>query len=136
MAKLKLKFQKTTEIEIDAEFPIYLTNNGGTWCAIYSETEIYSATNTHIEKSGLKPEFWLNLLPVSTTKEDWAEQCAKAKEYQRQMQTDVIMLESMEQNPTMSDMAVKDYSPEREEEINIGVREMEQAEKMERNAEI
>lgn len=131
---MKIKFTQTTEKEIEAQFPIYLTD-GTTMCAIYSEDCIYDATSTKVEKSGLKPTFWLGLLPTIATQSEWMDMVAKAKEYQRQTFVDIVWHESMEQNPAMADMTVKDYSRERLEEMNMGVRESDQAEQMERNEE-
>jgi len=132
---LKIKVTKTTTEDMEVSFPIYVTD-GTTICAIYSNDCNYTATPHSMSNGSLDAKFWLGLLPTMTTREAFVAQCKIALENQQKMYVDITWKESMEQNPAMSDMTIKDYSPERLEEMNMGVRDADEAEQMERNAEI
>jgi hypothetical protein len=132
---LTIQVKKTTIENVEVNFPIYATD-GATICAMYSNDCNYTATANSMSKGTLDAKFWLGLLPTMTTREAFLAQCKIAKENQQKMYVDITWKESMEQNPTMADMTVKDYSPERLEEMNFDIRESDEAERMERNAEI
>ena len=132
---LTIKVTKTTTEDMEVSFPIYATD-GVTICAIYSNNCVYRACDNEIEKSYSEPKFWLGLLKTITTKEKFLDVCKRAKLHQERLFTDIVWRESMEQNPAMSDMTIKDYSPERLEEMNYDVRDADEAERMELNAEI
>ena len=121
------------------EFPIYRQCTDTFMCAIYSEDTVYTA---YLQEGLVKKRkyedtdivaYYKSLFEHDATQKEWIELVKKAKEYQQKHFIDITWKESMEQNPTMADLTVKDYSRERLEEMNMGVREADEAERMELN---
>jgi len=138
--KLKTQITTSNEIETEITFPIYLKSCATYMIAIYSPEIVYQVTDDQIlqQTHSLNDElgYWFTRGHVVATQEEFMALVMKAKAYQTQKFTDIVWRESMEQNPAMADMTVKDYSPERLEEMNYDVRDADEAERMERNAEI
>ena len=137
---MKITITHTTKEEVDLKFPIYRKATSSFMCAIYSLEDVYMAREEKgIEKAdhslNEKIGFYLDLFNLESTHDEWIELVKKAKEYQQKHFIDITWRESMEQNPAMADMTIKDYSPERLEEMNMGVREDDEAERMERHEE-
>lgn len=137
---MKITITHTTKEEVDLKFPIYRKATSKFMCAIYSLEDVYMAR----EEKGIenadhslneKIGFYLDLFNLESTHDEWIELIQKSNRYQQKLFVDLTWRESMEQNPAMSDMTVKDYSPERLEEMNMGVLESDEAERMERNEE-
>jgi len=131
----KIKVTQKTEKEIEIQFPMYLTSMFSGCCAIYAENKIYLVDRNSIRKGCQKIENYFSDYPTASTREEFMELFEIAKKEMQQTVIDIIWRESMEQNPAMADMTVKDYSRERLEEMNMGVREADEAERMERNEE-
>lgn len=127
-----LKVTQKTEREIEIQFPIYLTSMYSGCCAIYAEDKIYLVDRITLRKGCQKIENYFSDYPTASTREEFMELFEIAKKEMQQTVIDIIWRESMEQNPSMSDMVVSDYSRERLEEMHMGVREEEQAGRMER----
>ena len=137
---MKITITHTTKEEVDLKFPIYRKATSSFMCAIYSLEDVYMARQEKgIEKAdhslNEKIGFYLDLFNLESTHDEWIELAQKSYRYQQKLLVDLTWRESMEQNPTMADMTIKDYSPERLEEMNMGVRESDEAERMERNEE-
>lgn len=134
--KTTITIEKRTTTEIEVSFPIYLTSMYGGSCAIYAEDKIYLVDRNSIRKGCQKIENYFSDYPTASTREEFMAQFEIAKKEMQQALIDIVWRESMEQNPAMADMTIKDYTPERLEEMNYDVREQDQAEQMEHNAEI
>ena len=137
---MKITITHTTKEEVDLKFPIYRKATSSFMCAIYSLEDVYMARQEKgIEKAdhslNEKIGFYLDLFNLESTHDEWIELAQKSYRYQQKLLVDLTWRESMEQNPTMADMTIKDYSPERLEEMNMGVRESDEAERMECNEE-
>jgi hypothetical protein len=130
-----IQVKKTTIENVEVNFPIYVTDST-TICAIYSNDCNYTATTNSMSHGTLDAKFWLGLLPKMTTREAFLDQCKIAMKNQQQLFTEITWRESMEQNPAMADMTIKDYSLDQLEEMNYDVRDADESERMERNAEI
>jgi hypothetical protein len=133
---MKITITQKTEKEIEVKLPIYLTSMYGGSCAIYAEDKIYLVDRNSFRKGCQKIENYFSDYPTKSTREEFMAQIEIAKKEMQQTLIDIVWLESMEQNPAMADMTVKDCSPERLEEMNYDVRDADEAERMERNSEI
>lgn len=134
--KTTITIEKRTTTEIEVSFPIYLTSMYGGSCAIYAEDKIYLVDRNSIRKGCQKIENYFSDYPTASTREEFMALIDIAKKEMQQALIDIVWRESMEQNPAMADMTIKDYSSERLEEMNYDVRDADEAERMERNAEI
>ena len=135
--KNTLTIKATFTKEVEVSFPVYFANERHSIIyACYDENTILRTDNESINKVGLPLDYIVSTYEHYATSQEFIALCKEARAHQQKLFIDITWKESMEQNPTMADMTVKDYSREREEEMNMGVREADKAEQMERNAEI